>query len=396
MNGEADSGETAPSRVDPDGDAPPPRGEKIDVGPWLAAAALIVAVAALGASIVALDRGDGSDNGGGQPGSQASGGMAMGGGHGAGHMGPLPIDGITRAPSDRGGAELKGVRRDGALEFKLDARPVWWRLYGKRRVSAWAYNGIVPGPQIRVRNGERVRIRFTNRLPDATTVHWHGIDVPNSQDGVPGVTQRAIAPGASYTYEFTARPAGDPRGSGTFLYHSHADEDRQMAAGLAGAFIIDPPATSAEGGAPAARRYDVERTLVVSEMTADAASGRVRGAMQMEGMMPNFFTINGKSFPDTEPIKVRAGRRVLLRLVNAGQFAHPLHLHGTAFRVVARSGHPARDTGLLDTITLESSERADIAFTLPPGRWLFHCHIGHHLTNDGAGPGGLITVVEAS
>ena len=118
--------------------------------------------------------------------------------------------------------------------------------------------------------------------------------------------------------------------------------------------------------------------------------------MQMEGMLPNFFTINGKSYPDTEPIQVRAGDLVRLRLVNAGQFAHPLHLHGTSFRVVARDGHPTTERGLRDTVSLESGERADIEFRLPKGKWLLHCHIGHHLTNDGEGPGGLIQVIQAT
>jgi FtsP/CotA-like multicopper oxidase with cupredoxin domain len=306
------------------------------------------------------------------------------------HMEPRPMGDIADGPRDVGGTRLAGVRRDGALEFTLDARPVWWRVTGGQRLVAWAYDGIVPGPQIRVANGERVRVRFTNRLPEETTVHWHGIGVPNSQDGVPGVTQRPIAPGEDETYEFTARPAGDPDGGGTFLYHTHVDEDRQMSAGLYGAFVIEP-----RGSAPA---YAVDRTLVFSEWTADAATGRTRGAMQMEGMLPNFFTINGKSFPDTGTIAVPAGRPVLLRLVNAGQFAHPIHLHGTAFRIVARDGHavPAGRQERRDTVTLESGERADIAFTLPPGRWLLHCHIGHHLTNDGEAPGGLMTIVRAA
>src|SRR5918995_1587666 len=117
-------------------------------------------------------------------------------------------------------------------------------------------------------------------------------------DGVPGVTQDPIAPGESYTYEFTARPAGDPDGGGTFLYHEHVDEDRQMPMGLYGTFIIDPPRPEK----PAA-----EGTLVFSEWTADAQTGRSRGVMQMEGMLPNFFTINGKAYPDTKPIRVRAG-----------------------------------------------------------------------------------------
>jgi len=352
----------------------------------LAVAAVLLAAAALGVAVVAVARaGSGSDE-------RISGGMSSPVGHGsmAGmeHMEPISDEGLTNPPGDHGNVPLKGVQRGGTLEFTLDARPVSWRIFGRQRLVAYAYNGVVPGPLIRVRNGQRVRIRFKNRLPVPTTVHWHGIGVPNSQDGVPDVTQRAIRPGASFKYEFVARPAGEADGGGTFLYHSHVDEDRQMSAGLYGVFIIDPPRTP--------KRYQADRTLVVSEWTADAARGRTRGAMQMEGMLPNFFTINGKSYPDTDPIRVAAGKFVLLRLVNAGQFAHPLHLHGTAFRVVARDGHPQRSHDLRDTLTLESGERADIAFTLPPGKWLFHCHIGHHLTNDGAGPGGLMTILKAS
>ena len=358
---------------------------KVDVLPWLAAGSAIIAVVALAIAGVSLNKSIG------EPGN--GGGMSMSGmssinGGGMAHMAPLPIDGIGEPQGARGGTEIKGVTRNGALEFTLDARPVWWPILKNQKVSAYAYNGLVPGPLIRVKNGQRVRIQFTNNLPVETTVHWHGIGVPNSMDGVPGVTQNAITPGGHFTYEFNARPAGDPNGGGTFLYHSHVDEDRQMSAGLSGAFIIDPERRSTS--------YSLDRTLVVSEWTVDAASGRARGVMDMEGMLPNFFTINGKSYPDTEPIKVATGKPVLFRLVNAGQMAHPLHLHGTAFKVVARDGHPTTDGGLRDTITLASGERADIAFIEPPGKWVFHCHIGHHLTNDGEGPGGLLTVVHSS
>lgn len=283
---------------------------------------------------------------------------------------------------------MRGTRRDGALEFELDARPVWWRIMDDQRLAAYTYNGLVPGPEIRVSNGQRVRIRFRNRLPVETSVHWHGIGVPNSQDGVPGVTQKPIPSGGEFTYEFVARPAGEPRGGGTFLYHSHSDEDRQMAAGLAGAFIIDPPR-------PRSRPL-VDRTLVISEWTGDAASGRTRGVRAMDGMWPNFFAINGRAYPDTEEVRVPAGRLVRLRLVNAGQFAHPLHVHGTAFRTTAPDGHPTTERGMRDTVTLESGERADIEFRLPKGKWLLHCHIGHHMTNDGEGPGGLTTILRST
>ena len=352
----------------------------------VAGAALVLAIVALAAAVAAVAGND----------SSTAAPMAMSGGDhemamdsaAMDHMGPLPIDGIEDAASDEGAVPLRGERRDGALEFELDARPVWWQLGDGQRASAYAYNGIVPGPEIRVANSTLVRIAFTNRLPVETSVHWHGIGVPNAMDGVPGVTQDPIAPGESFTYEFTARPAGDRDGGGTFLYHTHSDEDRQMPMGLYGTFIIEPPAP--EPSPPA-----TDETLVFSEWAVDAESGRSRGVMQMEGNFPNFFTIDGKMFPDTEPLKVEAGSDVRLRLVNAGQFAHPIHLHGTSFRVEAQDGHPTGDRRLRDTITLESGERADIRFRLPKGKWVLHCHIGHHLTNDGEGPGGLLTVVEA-
>lgn len=359
--------------------------EKLNVLPWLAAGAVIVAVVALAFAVVALGRSGDESAGGGET---AMGSMTGMSGEDMAHMAPLPMNGIAEAASDTGGTELQGTERDGALEFKLDAHPVRWPILPDQELDAYAYDGIVPGPTIRVKDGQKVRIRFTNDLPAETTIHWHGVGVPNSEDGVPGVTQKAIPPGGTYTYEFTARPAGEPNGGGTFLYHSHVDEDRQMAVGLYGALIIEPP-----GAQP---RYATERTLVLSEWTADAASGRTRGVMDMEGMLPNFFTINGKSYPATETIHVKAGEPVLLRLINAGQFTHPMHLHGTAFRVVAEDGHPVPRGGLRDTISLASGERADIAFRLPPGKWILHCHIGHHMTNDGESPGGLLEVIEAT
>lgn len=351
---------------------------RIDPVPILASIAFIFALVAAALAVVALSKSD--DSAGGTVAGMSSGGM--------GHMEPLSIEGISKAAASRGGTELVGQQRDGATEFELTAKPVWWNILRDQRVAAWSYNGIVPGPEIRVETGERVRVKFKNELPDPTTVHWHGVGVPNSQDGVPGVTQEPIDPGKSQTYEFVAKPAGDPNGSGTFMYHSHFEEDRQMSAGLSGALIIGPKGQSARAGE--------NRTLVVSEWTVDASTGRTRGVMPMEGMFPNFFTINGKSFPDTEQIDISAGKPVTLRLLNAGQFAHPLHLHGTAFKVIARDGHPTDDRSLRDTVTLESGERADISFTLPKGKWLFHCHIGHHATNDGQGPGGLMTVVNAT
>ncbi len=351
---------------------------------WLAAAALLVAAVALPLALVAVVRA-GDDP---SPSSTSMGGMGMSGGAMVEHMQAAPTDGVPKATASTGGAPLGHTVRDGAWVFTLETKPVLWEILPGRRVTAWTYNGIVPGPQIRVPYGQRVRIVVTNSLPEATTVHWHGIAVPNAMDGVPDLTQKPIEPGGSFTYEFTAIPAGRDSKGGTFFYHSHSDEDRQVGLGLSGTFLIDPPA---------APRYDVEKTIAINEWNLDPSTGATRPPMEMEGMLPNFFTLNGKSFPATETIEAERGQRILLRLVGAGQFVHPMHLHGTDFEVIAKDGHPLAVPYKADVLQVAPGERYDVAFTATePGKWAFHCHIGHHLTNDGASPGGLMLVVDVS
>jgi FtsP/CotA-like multicopper oxidase with cupredoxin domain len=261
---------------------------------------------------------------------------------------------------------------------------VIWNILGDVTVTAWTYNGTVPGPMIRVTEGDRVRVNFINNLPEPTTVHWHGINVPNAMDGVPGVTQEAIQPGDTFTYEFEARPAG------TFMYHSHFDSDVQVGIGLYAPFIIDP--VQEQSPAP-----DVDVTLMLSEWRV--VDGQTFAAMPMSGSEPNYFTINGKAFPATETINVQRGQRVRLRLIGIGQFIHPMHLHGMAFQVVAVDGYPvpeaARQTR--DTLSVAPGERYDIEFVATePGTWVFHCHILHHVTNDGMEPGGLTLVINVT
>ena len=348
---------------------------------WLAAAALLGAMLALGLAFVALVRADSSSS------SQTTGmGMSMSGGQSMlEHMASAPMDGVPEATAARGGQPLEHTVDDGVWVFTLEARPVRWEILPGTRVTAWTYNGVVPGPEIRVPYGQRVRVVVENDLPDDTTVHWHGVDVPNAMDGVPGVTQEPIRPGASFTYEFDAVPAGRGSAGGTFLYHSHVDEDRQFGLGLSGAFVIEPKRPQG---------YDVERTVLVQEWNLNAATGQTRPAMEMEGMLPNFFTLNGKSYPATETVTMRRGQRALFRLVGAGSLSHPMHLHGTDFTVLAKDGHPLASPFEADVIQVGSGERYDIAFTPDrPGKWVFHCHIGHHLTNDGEDPGGLLMVV---
>ena len=351
----------------------------------LAAAALLISAVALPIALVAAIR---SGNSSGTP-STSTGGMSMGGNTSmSDHMAPAPTDGVPNATASQGGTLLAHTVRNGVWVFALEAKPVRWEILPGVRVTAWTYNGLVPGPQIRVPYGQRVRIVVKNSLPEATTVHWHGIAVPNAMDGVPDLTQKPIAPGESFTYEFKAIPAGRDSQGGTFFYHSHYDEDRQVGLGLSGVFIIDPPNPT---------RYDVDRTIAINEWTLDPSTGATRPPMDMEGMLPTYFTLNGKSYPATETINVKRGQRVLFRLVGAGQFVHPMHLHGTDFAVVAKDGHPLASPYKADVVQVAPGERYDIAFTATePGKWAFHCHIGHHLTNNGASPGGLMLVVNVA
>ena len=352
---------------------------------WLAAAGLLVGMLALGIGLVAVVRaGDSSTTSADGAGMSMSGNASM-----MEHMAPAPMDGVPDAAAARGGQLLPHTVDNGVWVFALAAKPVRWEILPGTRVTAWTYNGVVPGPEIRVPYGQRVRFVVKNDLPDGTTVHWHGIDVPNAMDGVPGVTQEPIEPGASFTYEFDAIPAGRDSAGGTFLYHTHGpEEDRQFGLGLSGAFVIEPKEPQG---------YDVERTVLIQEWNLNAATGQTRPAMEMEGMLPNYFTLNGKSFPATETVKVRRGERVLFRLVGAGAFTHPMHLHGTDFTVVAKDGHPLAAPYKADVIQVGPGERYDIAFTFDrPGKWVFHCHIGHHLTNGGEDPGGLLMVIDVT
>ena len=351
---------------------------------WLAAAGLLAAMLALGLGLVAVVRADDSSST-----TAASGGMDMAMASSQSmteHMAAAPMDGVPDATATLGGNRLAYTVEQDVWVFRLEAKPVRWAIQPDTRVTAWTYNGTVPGPEIRVPYGQRVRIEVENSLPDPTTVHWHGIDVPNGMDGVPDITQDPIEPGGTFTYEFAAVPAGRDAAGGTFFYHSHVDEDRQLGLGLSGAFVIEPKQP---------QRYDVERTILIQEWNLNAANGETRPAMEMEGLLPNFFTLNGKSYPATETVKMKVGQKGLFRLIGAGAFTHPMHLHGTDFTVVAKDGHPLAAPFKADVIQVGSGERYDIAFTPQrPGKWIFHCHIGHHLTNDGEGPGGLLMVVD--
>jgi manganese oxidase len=271
---------------------------------------------------------------------------------------------------------------NGARAFSLTAEPVQWELIPGSTVTAWGYNGQVPGPEIWVNEGERVRIELTNKLPVATTIHWHGIAVPNEMDGIPGVTQDAIEPGETFTYEFDAKP------SGTFWYHSHFDSARQLDMGLLGAFVIKSPTEPA---------YNKEFVQLIDEMIRLQDGRNGWEGVSHAGHDPgdyNWFTINGKAFPATENMVVKQGDRVRVRLINGGTIAHPMHLHGKRMLVVAKDGAQLPAPYEADTILIGPGERYDFEFVADdPGSWMFHCHILPHVSNDAKEPGGLMTFV---
>ncbi len=296
-------------------------------------------------------------------------------------MEPISAPNVQPATETEGGQPLEFRVEDGVKVFELTTKAVLWPILDGVTVTAYTYNGTVPGPMIRVTEGDQVRIIVKNELPDPTTIHWHGVEVPNAMDGVPDVTQDPIQPGETFTYEFTAKPAG------TFMYHSHYEGDVQVSAGLYAPFIIDPK--EPESNPPA-----VDKVLMISEWRM--TDGNTYAAMPMSGMEPNYFTINGKSFPATETITVKKGDRVRLRFIGIGQFIHPMHLHGFPFKIVATDGHPVPEAAQLtkDTVSVAPGERYDIEFVAAEtGQWMLHCHILHHTTNDNVEPGGLMMVI---
>ena len=291
------------------------------------------------------------------------------------------------APADaRGDQPLEPRIENGVKVFDLDVSVIRWNILGSEQVMAYAFNQQVPGPRIRITEGDQVRINVTNHLPESTSVHWHGLIVPNGMDGPADITQKPIQPGETFSYEFTAQQ------SGTYFYHSHKEPDRQQALGMYGALIIDPKTP------PAQPAYDLEYMLQLQEWLE--RQGYTYPAMLMEGALPNFFTINGKAYPETDAIQMKVGQRVLLRFIGTNNnFIHPMHVHGGPFTIVATDGSPVPATAQItkDTVDVGPGERYDVIWTArQPGKWLIHCHIPHHTTNNNVevlGGGGLTMLI---
>ena len=257
------------------------------------------------------------------------------------------------------------VLPDGTKQFDLTTKIVDWEVAPGKTVKAWTYNGQVPGPMIKVNNGDKVKLVVKNELPQSTSVHFHGIEVPNAMDGVPFITQDPIKPGATFTYEFTAQ------GPAVGMYHSHQYAVDQVPNGLAGAFIIgDEPLPSGYGPV----------TQEIPMMLNDS------GAIG--------FSLNGKSFPATAPIVTSPGKTVEVHYMNEGQQIHPMHLHGIRQLVIAKDGFPLPAPYYADTVLVAPGERYTVLMQpteSEKGVWAYHCHILSHAEKSDGMMFGMVT-----
>lgn len=258
---------------------------------------------------------------------------------------------------------------DGDIKvFHLVAEPIRREFAPGFWVNCWGYNGSSPGPTIEAVEGDRVRILVTNHLNESTTVHWHGIILPNGMDGVAGLTQKAIPPGETFKYEFTLKQ------NGTFMYHPHADEMTQIALGMMGFFIIHPK--------------DVDDPAIDRDFAIFLHEWRIpQGAKTphpFEMVDFNLFTFNSVLYPKIESLVVKTGELVRIRLANVMMNSHPIHLHGHEFFVTRKGGKRLPECAQYTevTVTVSPGETRDIEFIADnPGDWAFHCHKSHHTMN---------------
>ncbi len=309
--------------------------------------------------------------------------------------------------------------RDGntVKEYTLTVDDVKFEIFPDKFIEGWGFNGSIPGPTLRVREGDIVRITLRNKTDTDHTIHVHGQKKRVEMDGVPYIGQKPVKKGESYTYEFIAVYPG------THWYHCHVDSAHHIDMGMYGAFIVEPKKETIE--------YDREYIMILDEWPTAHVHVH-EGTMPMEGHeehgvvtrhpgapshehenqkpkkrdwypetykpyepVYDGFSINGRSFPFTEPLEVKKGEKVLIRIINAGYQAHFIHSHSHKFRVVARSGSPADEPQKIDTVEVGAGNRLDIVlFADNPGIWPFHCHRADHITNEHIYPGGMLTFIK--
>ncbi|HWO20067.1 MAG TPA: copper oxidase [Kofleriaceae bacterium] len=268
------------------------------------------------------------------------------------------------------GWTLPFEKKGGVKVFHLTAQPVKHEIAPGLEIEAWGYSGTTPGPLIECALGDRVRIYVTNKLPEPTSVHWHGVLLPNGMDGVAGLTQPVIRAGETFKYEFTMTRAG------TFMYHPHFDEMTQIALGMVGMIVVHR--RDAQRAARRVRDY----SLMAHEWKIPIGAARP-DPMAMNDF--NTLTFNSKAFPATEPLVAEQGDLVRIRLGNLGPMDHhPLHLHGHVFEVTETDGGPVpRSARRPETTTLVPVGAVRVIEFVADalGDWPFHCHMTHHVMN---------------
>ena len=265
------------------------------------------------------------------------------------------------------GSTLPFVMKNGVKEFHLVAEPVKREFAPGMVVNAWGYNGLTPGPTIEAVEGDRLRILVTNKLPEHTSIHWHGIFLPSGMDGVAGLNQPHIGPGETYAYEFTLRQHG------THMYHPHADEMVQMAMGMMGFFVIHPKQPD--------RQVDRDFCIFPHMWFIEPGTMTPNTAVMLDF---NIFTFNSRAFPGTDPLVCRKGDRVRIRLANISMTDHPIHIHGHRFWVVETDGGQIPRSAWWPETTLNimpGTTRAVEFVAEHAGDWSLHCHKNHHVMN---------------
>ena len=258
--------------------------------------------------------------------------------------------------------------KDGWKEFHLIAEPVRRQLAPGMTAQLWGYNGQSPGPTIECVEGDKLRIFVTNKLPEHTTIHWHGILLPNGMDGVGGLTQPQIPVGKTFVYEFQMKK------SGTFMYHPHADEMVQMAMGMMGFIVVHPKD-------PAFMRVDRDFVFLINAYDIDPGSYTPKVATMSDF---NLWSWNSRVFPGIDHLAVRRGDRVRIRIGNLTMTNHPIHLHGYDFEVTGTDGGWVPKSARWPEVTTDVAvgQMRAIEFTAnAPGDWAFHCHKSHHTMN---------------
>lgn len=268
-------------------------------------------------------------------------------------------------------------------KFKLTAQPVYQSILSDIRIEALGFNGSTPGPLIVVQQGDWILLEFENRTEKANALHVHGLAKPNSQDEMPAIEPTPlIQPGQSFTYQFLAWQ------SGTFFYHS--SDVFQITRGLLGPLIVLPKEENSHSPSP-----DRDYILVLQQWKIDQPElGELKPgtfSIHQFDRNPNFFTINGKAFPNTSPLYTKMHERVRLRFINKSSNSHSMHLHGHDFQIVEKDGF-SHHYEFDDTINIASGQRYSVEFIASnPGRWPVNGTKSFHQSNNGVAPGGMIT-----